>query len=130
VLLQEEVVLFQAERGFFHAQLEVSGNKILTQLEELAFTYRIKPDLIEKAQQPGLAILEVGGLAVAIPHLHGTSDKLITAWTLHPVYTQISAAYPYRVLGSPGPCRIILGGNQPVTWIHRCRHRCTEIYVA
>ena len=86
-------------------------------LDQLGRPEREEADLVEEAQQPGLALLEDAGRAPAVPHLDGAPDQLIAARPLHAVDAEIGAADADRVLGRPGARRIIFGGDEAMARI-------------
>ena len=69
-------------------------------------------------------------LAEAVPDLHGAADELVAAGPLHAVDAQVRAADADRVLGRPGAGGVVLGRDQPVPRVERCRDRRAEVDVA
>src|SRR5690606_9705376 len=69
VLVQELPVIAQAQRRVLDPQLELAERKVVSDPQQLFGTDRIEPDLIEEPQQPLLAVGEIVGLPVSIPHL-------------------------------------------------------------
>ena len=130
VLFEERVILFQTEGGIFNAQLEAASNKVPAQLEQFALAHGIEADLIEETQEPGLPIDEIGGLAIPIPHLHGTSNELITARAFHAIDAEVCSTYAHRVFRCPCPGRVVLGGDQAMAWVHGRCHGCAQVNVA
>ena len=64
-----------------------------------------------------------------IPHLGGAPDELVAAGTFHAVDAQVGTADADGVLRRPGPCRVVLGGHQPVPRVEGSGHRRTQIDV-
>src|SRR4051794_22873127 len=108
----------------------MSANEVLPQFEQFTLADGVEPDLIEESQQPGLALLEIGGLAVAVPHFPGAPDKLITARAFHAVNAQVGSPYSHGILRRPGACRIVFGSNQPVARVDGGGDRRTQVDVA
>ena len=68
-------------------------------------------------------------LAVAVPYLNGTADKLVTPGPFHAVDAQIGAADADGVFWGPGPRRVVFGRDQPVPRIEGRGHGRAEINV-
>lgn len=83
-----------------------------------------------RIQKPRFSGLKVFCLFEWVPHLDGTSDKLITARALHTIDTQMSAANTNCIFRCPRSCRIVFHGT-----IHGVSDRLvlqpgTEIYIS
>ena len=86
LLLEEAEVVAEVEMRFLDAQRMTAIGKPGAHLQQLVAAHRIEADLVEEPQQPLLAVAEVGGLPVAIPHLHGAADELVAARAFHAVH--------------------------------------------
>src|SRR5215217_5942884 len=71
VLLEEPVVVPEAERLVFDLELQPAEREVLSHAQEFARGDAVEPELVEEPQEPWRALGEVGGLAVRVPHLHG-----------------------------------------------------------
>ena len=100
------------------------------QSQQLLGTHRIKADLVEEAQQPGLAVAEVRALPEAVPHLDGAADELVAARAFHAIHAQIGAADAHGILGRPGAGRVVLGGDQSMTRVQRRGHGRAQVHIA
>ena len=126
---QEILVIGQPQFAVFDAQLVAAEREVATDLQQLLGPHRIEADLVEEAQQPGLAV-ECSDFTVAVPHLQCAANELVTAGAFHAVDAHIGAADAYRVLGGPGARRVVLGGDQAMARIERGGHRRAEVDVA
>src|SRR5207344_817498 len=57
------------------------------------------------------------------------ADELVTTRAFHAVYAQIGATDAHRILGGPGACRVVLGGDQPMARIERRGHGSAEVHI-
>ena len=130
VLAQKPSVVGQAKRRRVDPQLDPPAQEVLAKPQQLLGAHREEANLIEEAQQPGLAFGEVRGLAQAVPHLAGAAHELVAAGALHAVDAQVRAADADRVLRGPGPRRVVLGRHQAVARIDGRRDRRAEVHVA
>ncbi|SHT53622.1 Uncharacterised protein [Mycobacteroides abscessus subsp. abscessus] len=65
-----------------------------------------------------------------VPHLHGASHQLVPARPLHPVDAQVRPADADRIFRCPGACRVVFGGDEPMSWIDRRCDGRTQVYIA
>src|SRR3990167_6272771 len=126
---EEGLVVGQVQLAVFDAQVIAAQREVATDLQQLVRRHRVEADLVEEAQQPGLAV-EGRHLAVAVPHLQGAADELITAGAFHAVHTHIGAADADGVLRGPGARRVVFGGDQAMTRVQRRGHRRAQVDVA
>ena len=117
----------QAKFALFDAQRVIAPGEAFAQRHQFIMADRVKADLVEKAQQPGLG--KGLGFAIPIPHLHRTSDELIAARAFHPINTQISTADAHGVFRRPGTRRIVFRGDQSVAGINRRGDGRAEIHI-
>lgn len=110
------LVLRQPQRAVLDAQRVASEWEIAANLQQFLRRDRIETQLVEKAQQPGLAS-KIGHLVIATPHLQGAADKLIATRAFHAVNAQIRSADAHRVFRRPGSRRVVFGGDQPMARI-------------
>ena len=120
-------MLGEAELAFLDAQRIAALREVAANLLQLLVADLIKADLVKEAQKPRLA--ELAGLAIAVPHLQGTADKLIAAGAFHAVDAEVGAADADRVFGGPGARRVVFGGHQTVARVGRRGYRCAEVNV-
>ena len=134
LIAQEALVVGEAEPPVLDAQRRSPCHEVGAQREQFVRAHRIEPDLVEEAQQPRLAGLEIAGAVVtvlpAVPHLHGAADELVTPRAFHAVDAQVGAADADRVFRRPGARRVVLGGHEPMARVDRCGHRRAEVDVA
>ena len=131
---QELLVGLQREAARLGAQRVAAGGEVAPDLRQFGRADRVEADLVEEAQQPGLAGFKVGRavarVAPAVPHLQGAAHKLVAARPLHAIHTQVGAADAHCVFRRPGAGRVVFGGDQAVARVQRRGHRRAQVHIA
>src|SRR5262249_25969705 len=114
----------------FDLDVILTVRKCVAHFEQLACRDREEPDLIEKAQKPRLAGLELARASIGIPHLYSSADELIAARPFHSIDAQVRAANAHGVFRRPCTRWIVFGRDEAMSRIDRRCHRRAEVDVA
>src|SRR5579872_3308131 len=113
------------------AQLASTEWKLPSPLRKLGRLDWEKPNLIEEAQQPGLAVAK-GRLRLReiVPDLDGAAEELIAAGALESVDAEVRAPDSHDVRRRPGPRGVVFGRDEAMARIERHGNGRAEIDIA